>query len=113
MQNLKNNWLWFGKWQEEFGKLLPKHLKFSKFELWWDPFIQSRKFLSLKFRCHELGELWVSKFYTLMGSFLPKYLILELKKHRDLRKTELCFQKWHEDFGKFLQAGKMWFHFRE
>ena len=27
---------------EEFGKLLPEHLKVSKLRLWWDPFIHSR-----------------------------------------------------------------------
>ena len=26
------------------------------------------------------------------------------------RKTDLCFQKWHEEFGKFSQAEKQWFH---
>ena len=28
---------------------LPEHSKFSKFGLWWEPFIQSRKCMSLKF----------------------------------------------------------------
>ena len=41
--------LWFGKWYEEFGKFSPDHLKVSQLGLWWDPFFQSRKFLSLKF----------------------------------------------------------------
>ena len=41
--------LWFGKWHEEFGKFLPEHPKVSKLGLWWDPFIQSRKCMSLKF----------------------------------------------------------------
>ena len=27
--------LWFGKWQEEFGKFLPRHSKVSKLRLWW------------------------------------------------------------------------------
>ena len=27
----------------------PEHLKTSKLELWWDPFIQRRKFIDLKF----------------------------------------------------------------
>ena len=47
--------LWFGKWHEEFGKFLPEHSKVSKVGLWWDPFIQSRKCMSLKFT----GELCV------------------------------------------------------
>ena len=38
-----------GKWHEEFDKFSPKHLKVSKLELWWDPFVQSRKGMTLKF----------------------------------------------------------------
>ena len=40
---------WFGKWHEEFGKFSPEHSKVSKLGLWWNPFIQSRKCMSLKF----------------------------------------------------------------
>ena len=29
------------------------------------------------------------------------------------RKTDLYFQKWHEDFDTFLEAGKYQFHFRK
>ena len=42
--------LWFGKWHEEFGRFLPEHSEISKLKLWWDPFIQSRKYMRLKFR---------------------------------------------------------------
>ena len=38
--------LWFGKWHEEFSKLLPKDLKVSKLGLWWGPYIQGRKCIS-------------------------------------------------------------------
>ena len=41
--------LWFGKWHEEFGKFSPEHLKVSKLGFWWDPFVQSRKGMTLKF----------------------------------------------------------------
>ena len=41
--------LCFGKWREGFGKFLPEHSKVSKLELWWDPFIKSRKCMRLKF----------------------------------------------------------------
>ena len=41
--------LLLGKWHEEFGKFSPEHSKVSKFEHWWDPFVQSRKCMSLKF----------------------------------------------------------------
>ena len=40
--------LWFEKWREKFGKFLPEHLKVSKLGFWWDPFVQSRKCMSLK-----------------------------------------------------------------
>ena len=40
--------LLLGKWQE-FCKFSPEHLKVSKLELWWDPFVQSRKGMTLKF----------------------------------------------------------------
>ena len=42
--------LWFGKRHEEFGKCSPEHTKFSKLGLSLDPFIQSRKCMSLKFK---------------------------------------------------------------
>ena len=45
----------FQKWLEKFGKFSPEHLKVSKLGLWWHPFIQSRKCISLKFT----GELFI------------------------------------------------------
>ena len=42
--------LWFEKWHEEFGSSSPEHTKFSKFGLSLDPFMQSRKCMSLKLR---------------------------------------------------------------
>ena len=41
--------LWFGKRHEEYGKLLPEHLKVSKLGHWWDLLIQSIKTMRLKF----------------------------------------------------------------
>ena len=41
--------LWFGRWHEEYGKLSPEHLKVSKLGFWWDPLIQNRKSMCLKF----------------------------------------------------------------
>ena len=41
--------LYFQKWHEEFRKFSPEHWKVKKLELWWGPFIQSRKCMSLKF----------------------------------------------------------------
>ena len=51
-----------------------------------------------------------------MGSFWPKYVMFKLKKYRGVMidgtedwcqiwmKTDLHFQKWHEEFGKFSKA---------
>ena len=73
--------MWFGKWHEEFSKFSPEHLKL--------------------------------KICTLMSCFWRKYKMFELKKYRGVmfdsteywrkiwRKTNLCFQKWHEEFSKF------------
>ena len=58
----------------------------------------------------------VSKICTLMGSFWSRYIMFEIKKYRGVMfnspedwckmwiKTDLYFQKWHEEFGKFSQA---------
>ena len=76
--------LWFGKWHEELNRFSPGHSK-------------------------------ISSIRTLMSWFWPKYEIFELKKYRGVmfddtkywckiwRKADLCFQKWHEEFGKFSQ----------
>ena len=47
-KNWKKGGLWFGKSLEEYGKFSPEYWKVSKFGPWWDPFIQSRKCMSLK-----------------------------------------------------------------
>ena len=51
------------------------------------------------------------------GLSLTKYIIFELKKYRKVMlednkdwckiwgKTDVCFPKWHEEFGKFSQPG--------
>ena len=39
----------FEKRHEKIGKFSPEHLKVSKLRLWWDPFVQSRKGMTLKF----------------------------------------------------------------
>ena len=59
-------------------------------------------------------HLWIWKILTLMGFFWIKYLMFELKEnYRGVmfdgseywwnmwRKTDLCFQKWHEEFSTF------------
>ena len=51
IQSLKKNWLVVSKitkLNEEYGKFFPEHSKISKLGLWWDPFIQRRKCVTLK-----------------------------------------------------------------
>ena len=66
----------------------------------------------------------ISKICTLMGWFWPKYIMFELKKYRGVmfdgteywckiwEKTNLCFQKWHEELSKFspkhVRKSKNW-----
>ena len=69
-------------WHEEFNKFWPEHSK-------------------------------ISKICTLMCCSWPKYIMFELRKYRRVmldgiqdwykvwRKTDLWFQKWHEEFRKF------------
>ena len=66
----------------------------------------------------EIDKFWlehskVSKICTLMVYFWPKYIMFEPKKYREgmcdstedwykiWRKSDSCFQKWHEESGKF------------
>ena len=68
--------------RQEFGEFLPEHSK-------------------------------VSKLYTLIGSLREKYVMFDLKKYKGVifhdtrewikiwRKTDLWFEKQHEEFGKF------------
>ena len=75
--------------------------------------------LTCCFKIEEFDEVWpkhlkVSKIWTLMvGSFWPKFIMFELKKYwgfifHDIEKwweiwekTDLWFEKWHEEFGEF------------
>ena len=96
------------KWQE-YGKFSPKHLKVSKLGLWWDPSIQSRKKISLKFTeklsvmtmkndakfeeklaCHfkidtrnltNFGTSTLTEIFPLMCSFWAKCTFFEPKKY--------------------------------
>ena len=70
----------FEKYREEFGKYLPEHSKVSKLVVSWDPFIQSRKCVSLKYTdnlCHN-NEKWC----------------------RIGRAIDFVFQNWYEKFDK-------------
>ena len=77
---------------------------------------KSEKFCSFKVDIRNLANFdsstWVSKIYSLMGCFWPKYIMFELKQYRwvichDTRewckiwkKTDFWFGKWHDEFGK-------------
>ena len=66
----------------------------------------------------DLSTRKSQKNFALMSYFWPKYIMFELKKYRRVmfddtedwckiwRKTDLCFQKWHGEFGKFSHAEK-------
>ena len=97
---------WLGKWHDEFDKFPPEYIKFSKLELSLDPFIQSRKCMSLKqgvmrYDNEEWCNIWsrtdlpfqnwneecnkswpkqskISKIFFLMGWFSPKCIMFEL-----------------------------------
>ena len=48
------------KKDEKFGIFSPEHLKVSKWELWWDPFVEGRKGMTFKtyrgVMCHDNEE---------------------------------------------------------
>ena len=123
---------WFEKRHEKFGKFSPEHLKVSKLGLWWDPFVQSRKGMTLKFTeelcvitmknnakfeeeltCHWLVEnikkllfdwlLW-SKYMFELRNVRRSYVWYRWRLMQNLKEKCLCFQKWHEEFGQYAQA---------
>ena len=128
--------LWFGKWHEEFGKFSPEHSKFSELGLWWDPFIQIKKCMSLTFTgelrvmtmkndakfeeeltCQfkidneEFDKCWcehskISKICTLKGYFWLKYMF-ELKKYR--RVTFEGTENWCKIWRKFVLCFQKWY----
>ena len=93
----------------------------------WNGSDSSTQNLHEEFHKFWLGHSKISKMSTLVGCFWPKYMF-ELRKYRGVkfdgtqdwykvwRKTDLCFQKWHEKFSKFspehLKVSKLgfWWH---
>ena len=71
--------LWFGKWQEKFGIFSPEDSKVSALGLWWDRFIQSIKYMSLK--------------------FMKEFCVTTMKNDANFERNWL--QNWHEEFDKF------------
>ena len=70
-----NNWrktgLLLEKWQE-FCKFSPEQLKVSKLAYWWDPLIQSKKSVSLKFR----EKLCVMTIWRMMQNLERNWLVI-------------------------------------
>ena len=112
MQYLRKNWLVVWKMTWGIWQISPEHSKMSKLELWWDPFVQSRKCMCLKFTvelcvmamkndtkieeeltcCFKIDMRNFTNFdtsnrkskktFVLIGSLWPKYILLELQKNR-------------------------------
>ena len=124
--------LWFGKWNEEYGKFSPEYLKVSELGVWWGPLILSCKSMSLNFTrelCvmtmkndakfeEELTcrfkidltnwQFWpehlkVSKMFTLMCSFWAKYILVELKRYRGFIFHDT------EEWSKIWRKTDLWF----
>ena len=74
--------LWFGKWHEEFGKFSLEHWKVSKLTLWWIPFFQSRKCMSLKFT-EELSVMKM-KNKSIFEEVLPCQLKIDMRNLANL-----------------------------
>ena len=111
--------LWFEKRFEKFGKLSPEHLKVSKLGLWWDPFVQSRKGVTLKFTEElcvmkmnndtKIEQVMTCRFKIDMKSFtqILTWALESLKKllfnwllcseyiRCELRKLERSYVWWH------------------
>ena len=143
----------FQSWHREFDKFWPEHLRVSKIFIlmgsFWAKYIlfELKKCrgvifhdteggykiwrgidLSFENCCKEFDKFWpehlkVSKIFSLMGSFLAKYILFELKKYRGVifheteqgykiwRGIDVSFQNWHKEFDKvwpeYLKVSKV------
>ena len=131
IQSLTENWLVNSKmtrgiWQILFrtlarGDKLQRSYHFNDNEEWFK--IWRGIDLSVQNWNEELDKFSpfhskISKMCALMSCLWPNYKMFELIKCRGvilddtknwfkiLRNADLCFQKWHEEFGKFSQPGK-------
>ena len=66
---------------EKFGKFSSEHSKVSKLELWWNPFVQSRKCMSLKFT-EELCFM-IMKNDTKVKEELTCYFKIDIRNFRN------------------------------
>ena len=127
----RNADLLFGKWREEYDKSSPVHVKVLKLGLWWDPRkvkklwawnLQS-SYVSWQWRMMQnLKKNWLVTDMRNLTDFEPSkspkhlhfnelllnklYNIWTKKVQRSYVRWLLCFQKWHEELGKFSQAEK-------
>ena len=120
--------LWFGKWHEKFGKMLPKQLKVSKLKIYRRVMYHDNEEWCKIWRGIDLPfQNWHHNLtnFELLLFILTKVYNIWAKRYRRVmfdctknwckiwRKTDLRFPKWHEEFGKFSQAEKQRFHFRK
>ena len=112
--------LWSGKWHEEFGKFLLEHLKVSKLRLWWDPFIQSRKCVSLKFT--DKLRIMTMKNFVKFDEELTCYFYNDITIWRMFPRIIKCFKNLHFSrllltkvyniWTKKVQKSYVWWHWR-
>ena len=105
----------FGKWHEEFGNFSPGHSKVSNLGLWWDPFFQSRKCMSLKFTeelCldnEERYKIWrgIDFAVSKLTNFDPT-----TRESQKLHFNGLFFTKVYNAWAKKVQRSYVWWHWR-
>ena len=109
--------LWFGKWHEKFGKFSPEQTKFSKLGLSFNPFIQSRKCMSLKIR----GDLCVmtmknAKFEIQLTCYFKidmRYLTnFDPSNQKNLHCNGLILNKVYNVSANTVQSSYVWLHSR-
>ena len=111
--------LWFGKWREEFDKFLPDHSTVSKLGLWWGPFIQSRKCMSLKFTSYvswqwrmmqNLKRNWLVSSKWTWG--IQGNLTWALKNLKNFHFNGLLLTKVCNVWAWNVQRSYVWWHWR-
>ena len=120
MQNLKKNWFRCGKWHEDYGKFSPGHLKVSKLRPWCDPFIRSRKYMSLTFT-EELCVITMKNDAHLKRNWLVVsklqwgiwwILARALESLKNLHCNGLLSNKGYYFWAKKVQKSYVWWHWR-
>ena len=112
--------LWFGKWNEEYGKFSPQYLKVSKLGVWWGPLIQSRKSIDLKVTKElcvmtmkndaKFEEELTCRFKTDMGSW--QILTWALESLKNFYFNVLLLSKVYTVWAKIVQRSYLSWHWR-